>query len=387
MSGHRGTWWALATAALIASACTEANAPQLSNPQQLTTNLTTVSNVFAAQAYQSFAALDSAPGSPAASTTPAGALLSAARIAAPLTPRQPYADAPTRLQAFRSAASSIGGGISAQVIPSTVWGKTYIWSTTTHQYAEDPSPAVPAPSNGVRIILYAIDPITHRVVENPLTPVGYVDLIDKSSSSTNQLEVIVKDGTPPNGTTYVDYTVTATVTGSPPSVSAFDASAFGYVTDGTRRVDFNATFSVTNLTTDNPDAHAVMHWTLDNPAVTIDVDERLDTPNANQATITVDFTYSYNGDSVHLTGTITVVSSTQSVTADIAVYEGGGGTPVALIRGTADATHNGITITDNNGHALSPDQLEALAKLFEVPDQLEAELEHLFHPCEHFMGA
>ena len=385
MSAHRGTWWALAAAALIASACKEANAPQLSNPQQLTTNLTTVSGVFTAPAYQSFTALDSAPGSPAASSTPAGALLSAARIGAPSTPGQPYADAPARLQAFRTAALHLGGGMFAQVIPSPVWGKTYIWSTTTHQYVEDPSPAVPAPSTGVRIILYAIDPITYHIVESPLTPVGYVDLIDKSSGNTNQLEVIVKDGTPPNGTSYVDYTVTATVTGSP--ATAFDASAFGFVTDGTRRIDFNATFSATNLTTDNPDAHAVMHWTLDNPAITIDVDERLDTPNANQATITIDFTYSYNGESVRLTGTISVVQSSQSVTADLAVYENGGGVPVALIRGTADATHNGITVTDNNGHVLSPDQVQAVAKLFEVPDQLEVEIEHLFHPCQHLMGA
>ncbi|HVH67732.1 MAG TPA: hypothetical protein VM716_07690 [Gemmatimonadales bacterium] len=385
MSAHRGTWCALAAAALIASACKEANAPQLSSPQQLTTNLTTVSSVFAAQAYQSFTALDSAPGSPAATTTPAGALLSAARVGAPLTPRQPYADAPTRLQAFRTAASTIRSGLLAQVIPSTVWGKTYVWNTTTHQYAEDPSPAVAAPSTGVRIILYAIDPITDHIVESPLTPVGYLDLIDKSSGNTNQLEVIVKDGTPPNGTTYVDYTVTATVTGSP--ASAFDASALGFVTDGTRRVDFTATFSATNLTTTSPSAHAVVHWALDNPALTIDMDERLDSQNANQATITIDFTYQYNGESVRLTGTVTVVQSPQSVTADLAVYENGGGTPVALIRGTADATHDGITITDNNGHALSPDQLQALAKLFEVPDQLEAELEHFFHPCEHFMGA
>src|SRR3989440_4146170 len=202
--------------------------------------------------------------------------------------------------------------------------------------------------------------------------------------NTNQLEVIVKDGTPPNGTTYVDYTVSATVTGSP--ASSFDATAVGFVTDGTRRIDLNATFSATNLATDNPDVHAVVHWALDNPALTIDLDEKLDTPNANEATITVDFTYTYAGETVHLTGTVSVMQSPVSVTADVAVYENGGTEPVAVIRGTADAVHNGITITHRDGTQLSPAELAALDQLFQLPDRLEEALEQLFHPAEHFMG-
>jgi len=384
MPAFRRTWWALAAAALVVSACKDGTAPQLSNPQQLGSNLQTVSSVFGSPAFQSFGALDSAPGSPVAPSTAAGALLSATSVAAPQTPRQPYADAPARLQAFRTTATALGGRLSAQVIPSAVWGKTYVWDVTSHAYAEDPSPAVAGPSTGVRLVLYAIDPITHHVVENPLTAVGYVDLVDQSSGNTNQLEVIVKDGTPPTGTTYVDYTVSATVTGAPPST--FDATAVGFVTDGTRRIDFNATFSATNLATDNPDVHAVVHWALDNPALTIDLDEELNTPNANEATITVDFTYTYAGETVHLTGTVTVVQLPVSVTADVAVYENGGTEPVAVIRGTTDATHNGITITHQDGTQLSPAELAALDQLFQLPDRLEEALEQLFHPAERFMG-
>jgi len=384
MSAYRRTWWAIGAAALVVSACKDSTAPQLSNPQQLGSNLQTVSSVFGSPAFQSFGALDSAPGSPVAASTPASALLAATSGAAPQTPRQPYADAPARLQAFRTTATALGGRLSAQVIPSTVWGKTYVWDVTAHAYAEDPSPAVAGPSTGVRLILYAIDPITRHVVESPLTAVGYVDLVDQSSGNTNQLEVIVKDGAPPNGTTYVDYTVSATVTGSP--ASSFDATAVGFVTDGTRRIDFNATFSATNLATDNPDVHAVVHWALDNPALTIDLDEKLDTPNANEATITVDFTYTYAGETVRLTGTVSVVQSPISVTADVAVYENGGTEPVAVIRGTADATHNGITITHRDGTQLSPAELAALDQLFQLPDQLEEALEQLFHPAERFMG-
>src|SRR5205807_171590 len=192
--------------------------------------------------------------------------------------------------AFRTTATALGGQLSAQVIPSTVWGKTYVWDVTAHTYAEDPSPAVAGPSTGVRLILYAIDPITRHVVESPLTAVGYVDLVDQSS------------------------------------------------------------------------------------------------PNANEATITIDFTYTYAGETVHLTGTVSVVQSPVSVTANVAVYENGGGEPVAVIRGTADATHNGITITHRDGTQLSPAELAALDQLFQLPDRLEEALEHLFHPAERFMG-
>src|SRR5947207_90076 len=155
MSAFRHTWWALAAAALVVSACKDGTAPQLSNPQQLGSNLQTVSSVFGSPAFQSFGALDSAPGSPVAPSTAAGALLSATSVAAPQTPRQPYADAPARLQAFRTTATALGGRLSAPVIPSAVWGQTCVWGVTTHAYAEDTSPAVAGPSSGVRLILYA----------------------------------------------------------------------------------------------------------------------------------------------------------------------------------------------------------------------------------------
>src|SRR5438128_6718244 len=113
MSACRRTWWAVAAAALIAGACKDGTAPQLSNPQQLGSNLQTVSSVFGSPAFQSFGALDSAPGSRLAAPTPPGRLLPARSSAAPPTPRQPYADAPPRLQAFRPRATAPGGRLPA----------------------------------------------------------------------------------------------------------------------------------------------------------------------------------------------------------------------------------------------------------------------------------
>src|SRR3989442_13621075 len=89
MSACRRTWWAVAAAALIAGACKDGTAPQLSNPQQLSSNLQTVSSVFRSPAFQSFGALDSAPGSPVTTSTPAGPLTGATPPPAPQNPRQP----------------------------------------------------------------------------------------------------------------------------------------------------------------------------------------------------------------------------------------------------------------------------------------------------------
>src|SRR5207244_7209795 len=116
---------------------------------------------------------------------------------------------------------------SASGIPPTVLGKTFVWDVNTHQYVEDPNATPAAPANGVRIILYAIDPVTENVVEPPVAT-GYVDLIDLSSGNTNSLQVIVNGGTPASpGTTYANYTVTGTVTGNP--ATAFSATAVGFV--------------------------------------------------------------------------------------------------------------------------------------------------------------
>lgn len=388
MSAYRGTWRGLAAVALVAAACSDSTGPQLSDPQQLSSDLQTVSSTFATPAFQSFSALGMAAGSPVPASARAGALLSAARITAPQFARQPYADVPARLQALRSAAPALGSPLSADVIPSPLWGKTFVWDVTTHQYIEDPSPAVPSPSTGVRIILYAVDPITEQVVEPPVA-VGYVDLIDQSSAPTDQLQVIVSGGTPANpGIEYVNYVVTASVTlngaGQP---TAFSATAVGDVRDGTRQVHFDASFSATNLDTDNPDAAVHVAWDLDTPPISVVLDATLATSSPSHAIVTIDFTVTRGGETVRLSGTVEVDALAQTVTANLAVYVGGSSEPSAVIRGTADATHNGITIRRGDGGQLSQHELQALLHLFELSDHLLEVIENLFHPCESLMGA
>ncbi|HEV2749587.1 MAG TPA: hypothetical protein VGV12_03575 [Gemmatimonadales bacterium] len=386
MTGYRRFWWApMAAAAFVAVACKGSTGPQaqLNNPAQLSADLQTVAGVFTSPTFQSFGALGVATGSPVAVATPAGALLRAVPIVPPRTSSQAYANAPARLQALRTAAGALGGGISASIIPPAVLGETFVWDVTTHQYVADPSATPPAPANGVRIILYAVDPVTENVVEPPVAT-GYVDLIDLSSGNTNSLQVIVNGGTPASpGTTYANYTVAATVTGSP--VTAFSATAVGFVSDGTHTLTFNASFAATNLNTTNPDAQIDVTWSLDNPAVSLALHETLTSPDANDATLTIDFSVTSGTETVRVQGTVTVVVSPATVTADLTVTVNG--VPFATITGTATATSNNIQARHADGSALSSDELSALQNLFVLPDSLETAIEALFHPCERLMGA
>ena len=385
MPGYRRSGLGLVVAAaVVAAACNESTGPQahLSNPAQLSADLQTVGAVFTSPAFQSFGALGLATGSPVAVSTPAGALLSATPILPPRTATQPYANAPARLQSFRTAAAALSGGINASVIPPALLGETFVWDVNTHQYVADPNATPAAPATGVRIILYAVDPVTEAVVEPPVAT-GYVDLIDLSSGSTNSLQVIVSGGTPASpGTTYANYTVSGTVTGSP--ATAFGATAVGFVSDGTHTLTFNAAFSATNLTTDNPDAQIDVTWSLDNPPVSVALHETLATPDANDATLTIDFSVTRGAETVRVQGTVTVVVSPATVTADLTVSVNG--MPFATITGTATGTSNNIQVRHADGTTLSPDELNALQQLFDLPDRLEAAIEDLFHPCERLMG-
>ncbi len=70
-------------------------------------------------------------------------------------------------------ASIRANGTTAAVIPAAALGKTFVYDTLLNRYVV--SELSGAPANGVRFILYAVDPLTELVVE-PLVVTGYVDL-------------------------------------------------------------------------------------------------------------------------------------------------------------------------------------------------------------------
>lgn len=356
---------------LLAVACGDDGVgPQFSDPQQLEADLATVAGVFDTPIFQSFTlASENLSGSAPA---PAAALLRATR---PEAPSRPYADAPERIEAMRRLLVALSPTATAGVIPQSEWGKTFVWDPVTHQYVADPNRPGADPM-GVRVVLYQLP------IEPSLTEIGYVDLIDVSTGSTNGLRVVIVGTVPEPDVEYADYTITATA--NPPS--SFSASAAGSVSDGTRTLEFSATWQVTGADTDNPDFSFDATFTLDVPPVSIHVAQTVTTPDANHVTLTIDFSVTRGGEEVSLSGTIslTVTTTGESLTANLTIRINGG--VFARISGTDE----NIAIRHPNGREFTQQELEELAgvllTLFSMPDFIDSVLGDLFNPARHFMG-
>ena len=387
---HRHTRWGLAVAAAVAiAACKDTTGPQahLSNPAGLSSDLQTVSGVLLSPTFQSFSKVsDTTTGSPVAAPSRIGALLRAAPITPPRTSSTLDVNAAARLPALRRSAAVFSGAISASVVPAPLLGKTFVWDVTTHAYVEDPSATPAADPNGVRMILYAVDPNTGDIGENPLTSVGFVDLVDESTTAPalDKLHVIVKDGTPasPGPITYADYTVSGQVSGSP--ATAFTATAVGFVSDGTHTLTFSATFAATQLDTDNPDGQIDITWDLDNPALHVELHETLVLSDATHGGLTItEFSITHGSETVSVHGTITFVLAPDPESVTINLVFNVNDVPWARISGT-DAR---IAVLHNDGSQLSAAEGQAFLDLFALPGAIEFVTQSLFGPCQSLMGA
>jgi len=90
----------------------------------------------------------------------------------------------------------------AQVIPDSVRGATYVFDPETHVYVRDPD-RTGAPENGVRYILYAVNPFTHEPVTT--AEIGYADLTDEGDDTPNAAALRLRAVS--DGVTFVDYAV------------------------------------------------------------------------------------------------------------------------------------------------------------------------------------
>jgi len=151
------------------------------------------------------------------------------------------AAAATRMRELREVLPSFGSSGSLALFPVDLLGSTYVYNTDTDEYEIDQN-ATGAPDDGVRFILYAVDPILFRVVE-PLDPIGYLDLIDVSTASEDALQIVAVVGS----VTYLDYTASVSQ-----GTSSATIAAEGFLSNGTDQVDFDLslTGSLTQVSLD-----------------------------------------------------------------------------------------------------------------------------------------
>jgi hypothetical protein len=296
--------------ALLLTACggdggTGPGPTKLANPLATVASLQGLDASFTSPVFQSFERLPPIP------LIPPVALQTVLRAAGrALAGQAAMSSTESHLQAaaLRAALVPASGTAAAVIIPIHLRGKTYEWNGTAFPPSYQPTERTGAPANGVRFILYALAggvPITTQEV-------GYADLKDESTFDADKLHIVVVGSSP--AVPYVDYTITLTGTATSGTVTAV-----GYLTDGTKRLDFNAsvTETATGVSVDiRFDVNADDHHVRLKLAMTA--------PTQNTLHLTVDLNLNLGAEVVTLIGSETLDSNPLTPTGAYTVRVNGG---------------------------------------------------------------
>ena len=246
-----------------------------------------------------------------------------------------YAAALTRLYTQPTAGMRPVGSRAA--ILDEHLGKTFVRNAETLEY--EVSDRTGAPSNGVRFIVYTVNPISGQPV-TPLQEVGYADVEVTQTASAASVRIELVSG----NVTYLDYTVGATA-----SQTSATVNVSGFVSNGEDRVNFDLDIHV------NSDNVLTFDYSLSVPTrgnFRMDLEE---TWNSNTGAVT---------SSLELRGphgTVTIVGNwaDNAGTYNVEVN----GEPFATITVTQGSDP---VITGADGQALTPEQLQALQDIYQV---------------------
>ena len=197
-------------------------------------------------------------------------------------------------------------GLTAALFPPGTLGKTFVWDTTAHGYVASSDPG--APANGVRFVVYAVGGPLLVQPSLPLSPLGYVDLTDRSAGSQAVVGIALvgtEGGAAP--VTYADYTL-----GGPGGSVAATVSLAGFLTDGLTRLDLTSALTSTlgALTT---------HTTADVAAQDVRLVETASLAGATAAELTLDLSLTSGGETLRATGRFVGDTAVQTAGGEFAI--------------------------------------------------------------------
>jgi len=322
-----------AAAVLLATsltACSDSTSPDDVNAGTIEAGFSVVSATFNNNAaFQSMAVLSNA--------FPAYAASAALRASLPQLPASTgpaaLAHAEQRSRALRALASLRGN--PQALFPANVLGKTLVWDTTTHAYVI--SALTGAPDTGIRIFIYAVNPVTEEPIV-PLQQLGAVDLTDEGVPAADRLGIFLTLGS----TTIADYTVSL-VSGT----TQIRVEAKGYInnTQGSGRVDFDF---VNALDLQALTLSITGQLDAGNVSIFVDVEE-----DATSITLTIRVKQAGNAIEMH----VTVDDSSGAITGSVKYN----GVTVGMITGNI----NGPVFTGTSGRVLTAGETAALIGIFE----------------------
>jgi hypothetical protein len=354
----------VAATALLASACTgtEIDAPPTAksfDAPAAQAQLQAVDGLLGVPAWRSFTAMSVHFGLGAATTaavTGARELGVGAQSLSSVDVRREAVASAARVLAATSAQD--GAGVPA--LPPQARGTTFIWDAAQHRYVAA-SGRSGAPADGVRFILYAVNPLTNEPVV--AAEIGYADLTDIGTGRATGvgLRLQLVSG----ATTYLDYSVTADGTETTGSLAVS-----GFITDGTTRLNFQIAAGGTNVP----------------GASTGQVTFQFDIPDrAFSATGDVRGSESLGGQHVDLVVRVhdarisfTVDSDARSVNAVISVND--------QVFATVTGDPHQPVVRGAGGRELRPDEAQALGHMMGLADTAFRMLGELLKPVETILG-
>ena len=316
--------------------------PSEFNPQGTAADVAAAQDAFASDPTASFAAVGG-DISVVLNGSPLVASSAALALSRPSKASERYA------RQIASLVPAGGSGIQASVvaIPSAVVGKTFVWDESTDTYVA--SDLSGAPSNGVRFLLYAVDPVLFRPVE-PVVETGYVDVIDQSTSTLPNVRVLVVEG----NVTYLDYQVVASAT-----TSGAIVTIGGFAFNGTTR----ANFTLKNTVSQNSSGVVIgLDYRLDVPSRNLSIDWTATFASISDTTVavTIDLTVSGPNGDVRLVGTSGADGGTFTVKVNGDIFA------------TITISGSTIVITGAGAEPLTPDEEQAFEAVY---DSYEGSLE------------
>ncbi len=372
--------------AIVSVACSDnAVAPKSpADPQATAAELAALGTVFNAAPLQSLSSV-SAEISPSASA-PMSALALAAS-ANPLhhsTRLEPYARRIDAARVFTTLLKpEMSATAAAALFPPAFVGKTFEWDFALQQY--DTTARTGAPSDGVRFILYAIDPLTEMPVgPAPGTEVGYVDLKDEGNASQPKVHVIVAGvgGAP----VYVDYTVTLTSQ----SASQVKINTAGYITNGADSPDslrFNGAITVNGSATSVSVTEDVS-FDVNSHEVHVRNWQRVtltQSGNGFAISLRLSFRFEHAGEVVTLEGNLNADETTGDVSGTVTSKVDGGLYATCSLTGTS----NSFTLTCQGADAdgLNADDNATLDALGDAAGNVSTMFEGILGPAIGVLGA
>jgi hypothetical protein len=251
--------------------------------------------------------------------------------------------------AARSFAAA--GPASGPLLPVDFLGRTYEHDQLEGYWHN--ADRLGAPANGVRFILYEVDPIT----EDPgTTEIGYVDLMDESTTLAYIARVVAVTG----GVERINYTVSAVIANQ---TLSFNIS--GFISDGTDQVDVDLSLSFTDTF---PVSSATVDYLISVPTRDFDVD----------ATVVLTFNNETLQGSIAIDGSFMQGAHTVTVSALVEFGEGDvpteGGTVEIHVDGQLFAvvtvSNETITVQNGTGGALTSVEADAVRSIFDGLDSL-----------------